>query len=101
MFRGNRAQRTLDLIPGESEVFVAQSCLTLCDSMDCSLSGSSVLGVLQARIVMWDAFPFSRESSQPSSRQGLPHCTQILYHLSHQGSPMSGGLGLNLSSVLS
>ena len=40
-----------------------QSCLTLCDSMDCSLPGSSVHGILQARILEWVAMPSSRESS--------------------------------------
>ena len=39
--------------------------LTLCDSMHCSLSGSSVLGILQARIWEWVARPSSRGSSQP------------------------------------
>ena len=43
---------------------VAQSCLTLCDPMDCSPPGSSVHGILQARILEWVAFPFSRASSQ-------------------------------------
>ena len=38
----------------ESEV--AQACLTLCDPMDCSLPGSSVHGVSQARILAWVAF---------------------------------------------
>ena len=42
-----------------------QSCLTLCDPMDCSPSGSSVHGILQARILEWVAIPFSGESSQP------------------------------------
>ena len=46
-------------------VLVAQSCLTLCDSMDCSLPGSSVHGILQARILEWVVIPFSRGSSQP------------------------------------
>ena len=41
------------------------SCLTLCDLMDCSLPGSSVHGILQARILEWVAMPSSRESSQP------------------------------------
>ena len=41
-----------------------QSCLTLCNPMDCSLPGSSVHGILQARILEWVAFPFSRGSSQ-------------------------------------
>ena len=40
---------------GKSESEVAQSCLTLCDSMDCSLSGSSVQGVFQAKVLEWGA----------------------------------------------
>ena len=45
-----------------------QSCLTLCDPMDRSLPGSSVHGILQARILEWGAVPFSRGSSQPRDR---------------------------------
>ena len=45
-------------------VLVAQSCLTLCDPIDCSPPGSSVHGILQARILEWVAIPFSRRSSQ-------------------------------------
>ena len=41
----------------------AQSCLTLCDPMD-----YTVHGILQARILEWVAFPFSRGSSQPGER---------------------------------
>ena len=40
-------------------VLVAQSCLTLCDPMDCSPPGSSVHGILQARILEWVAISFS------------------------------------------
>ena len=40
-----------------------QSCLTLCDPMDCSLPGFSVRGILQAGILEWVAVPFSRGSS--------------------------------------
>ena len=47
---------------------VAQSCLTLCDPVDCSLPSSSVRGILQARILEWVTFPFSRGSSQPWDR---------------------------------
>ena len=46
-------------------VKVAQSCLTLCNPMNCRLTGSSVHGILQARILGWVALPFSRGSSQP------------------------------------
>ena len=42
-----------------------QSCLTLCDPMDCSLPGTSVHGILQARILEWAAVPSSRGSSRP------------------------------------
>ena len=42
-----------------------QSCLTLCKPMDCSPPGSSVHGILQARILEWVAIPFSRGSSWP------------------------------------
>ena len=47
-------------------VLVAQSCLTLCDPMDCSSPGSSVRGILPARILEWVAVPFSRDL--PNSR---------------------------------
>ena len=47
----------------ESEV--AQSCLTLCNPMDCSLPGSSVHGIFQASVLEWVAISFSRGSSWP------------------------------------
>ena len=56
----------------KSEIFistllclVAQSCLTLCNPVDCSLPGSSVHGISQARILEWGAISFSRGSSRP------------------------------------
>ena len=45
-----------------------QSCPNLCDPMDCSPSGSSVHGILQASILEWVATSFSRGSSQPRGR---------------------------------
>ena len=42
-----------------------QSCLTLCDPMDCSTPGSSVLRIIQARILEWVAMPSFRGSSRP------------------------------------
>ena len=47
---------------------VTQLCLTLCDPMDCSPPGSSVPGILQARLLERVAIPFSRRSSQPRDR---------------------------------
>ena len=54
----------------------ARSCLTLCDPMDCSPPGSSVHGILQARIREWVAVPSSRESSRPRDRT----CISCLQH---------------------
>ena len=47
---------------------VTQSCPTLCNRMDCSLPGSSVYGIFQARILEWVAISFSRGSSRPRDR---------------------------------
>ena len=50
----------------KSESQVAQSCPTLLDPMDCSLSGSSVHGIFQARVLEWGAIAFSELTpSQP------------------------------------
>ena len=59
----------------------------LCDPTDCSLPGSSIHGLFQARVPEWVAISFSRgifltEGSNP----GLQHCRQTLYHLSYKGS---------------
>ena len=43
----------------KSESEVAQLCPTLCDPMDCSLPGSSVHGILQARVLDWVVIAFS------------------------------------------
>ena len=55
------------LPPGKPKVkaLVTQSCPTLCDPMDCSPPGSSVHGIVQARILEWDAIPFLSRSSWP------------------------------------
>ena len=47
------------------KVLVAHSCLTLCDPIECSPPGSSIHGILQARILEWVAIPYSRGSSPP------------------------------------
>ena len=68
----------------ESEV--AHSCPTLCDPMDCSLPGSSVWDFpdnstgVDCHFLLQGIFP------NQGSNLGLPHCRQILYHLSHKGS---------------
>ena len=67
---------------------VAQSCPTLYDPMDCSPPGSSVHGDSPGKnsgvgchAPLLGIFPTQ------GSNSGFPHCRQILYHLSHQGSP--------------
>ena len=55
--------------------------------MDRSPPGSSVHGILQARILEWVAVSFSRGSSQPKDWTCLLHCRQILFQQSHQGNP--------------
>ena len=57
----------------ESESEVAQSYPTLCHPMDCSLLGSSVHGIFQARILEWVAISFSTGSSQPRDRSQVSH----------------------------
>ena len=76
-----------------------QSCLTLCDPMDCSPPGSSVHGILQARILEWVAIPSSRESSPLRDQthvSGVSCTAGRFFTLSHQGSSL-----LSISSVQS
>jgi len=69
-------------------MLVAQSYPTLCESMDSSSPpGSSVHGILQARIMEWVQFPSPEDLPKPGIELRSPDCRQILYHLSHLGSP--------------
>ena len=64
------------------KVKVTQLCLTLCNPTD-----NTVHGILQARILEWAAFPFSRRIfPTQGSNPGLLHCRRILYQLSHKES---------------
>ena len=63
----------------ESESEVAQSCPTLCDPMDCSLSGSSVHGIFQARVLEWIAISFSRGSSQVRDRTQVSSIAGVFF----------------------
>ena len=51
--------------PHYSRVCVAHLCPAICNPMDCGSPGSSAHGILQAGILEWVAFPFSKVSSQP------------------------------------
>ena len=58
---------------------VAQLCLTLCDLTDCSLQGSSVRGILHARLLEWVAISFSRGSSGPRDQTQVSHIAGRLF----------------------
>ena len=60
---------------------VTQSCPTLCDPVDCSPPGSSVHGILQARILEWVAISFSRGSSQLRDRTQVSHIASRCFNL--------------------
>ena len=64
--RESKGHQSFELIGGNActhGFLVAQLYPTLCDPMDCSLPGSSVHGILQARILEWIVISFSRGSS--------------------------------------
>ena len=70
------------------EVKVIQSCPTLCNPMD-----YTVYGILQARILEWVAFPFSRGSSQPRDRIQVSHIAGRFFTSWATRKPKSTGVG--------
>ena len=71
-------------------VLVAQSCPILCDPKDCCLPGFSVPGIFSGKNTgVGCHFLLQGIFLTQGLNPGLPHCRQILYHLSHQGSPFS------------
>ena len=75
----------------ESEV--AQSCPTLSDPMDCSLPGSSIHGIFQARVLEWGAIAFSK-SGHAATAKSLQSCPTLCDPIdgSPPGSPVPGTL---------
>ena len=87
---------------------VTESCLTLCNLMDCSMTGSSFHGILQARILEWVVIPFSREFPNPELKPSFPalqrdsllsksldsrlYSVQLLYSVQFSHSVMSDSL---------
>ena len=65
-------------------MLVTQSCLIHPDSVDCSLPGSSVHGILQARILEWVAIPSPGDLPDLGIEHSSP-AMQADYHLNHQG----------------
>ena len=67
----------------KSESEVVQSCPTLCDPMDCSLSGSSIHGLFQARVLEWGAIAFSVVVCKVSKKRwslSFPICEHYKEH---------------------
>ena len=73
------------LMETKSKKVKSLSRVQLCNPVDCSPPGSSVHGILQARVLEWVAISFSRASSQPRDRTRVSHLTGRLYRLSHKG----------------
>ena len=67
-----QAKKNYELEESESEREVAQSCPTLCDPMDCNLSGSSVHGIFQARVLEWVAISSPGNLPNPGIEPGSP-----------------------------
>ena len=84
---------------GSSEV--AQSCPTLWDSVDCSLPGSSVHGILQARILEWVAISFSRGSSPPRDQTQVSRVVGRCFTLwaTRKAHPSEKGLAVKPESL--
>ena len=82
------AMEAWSLNHGKVEVLATQSCPPLCDPMDCSPPGSSVHGDSPSRNTGVGSHAFLQGIlPTQGSNPGLPDCRQILYCLSHQGSP--------------
>ena len=83
-----------DNVPGL--VLDIQSCLTLCDPMDCSPPGSYVHGILQASTGVGCHSLLQGIFLTQGLNRGLLHSRWILYCLSHQGSPVWWDCGRDL-----
>ena len=81
--------------------FVAQQCPTLCDPMDCSPPGTSVLGASPGKNT-WVGSHSLLQRNFPTQEVnwGLLHCRQILYRLSYQRSPSISICGIKLAIKL-
>ena len=66
----------------------AQLCLTLCDPVDCSPPGSSVHGMLWARILEWVAMPSSRGSSRPRDQTHISCIGKQILYTESPGKPI-------------
>ena len=87
----NTNLKQIDIIIGQyyfySKVLVAQACVTLCNPMDCSPPGSSVHGIVQARILEWVPFPspgITTDQKPTMDRETKKKCTKNTTKENHQ-----------------
>ena len=83
-----RMNYSIGMVKSESEV--TQLCPTLCEPVDCSPPGSSVHGILQARILEWVTISFSRGSSNPGIEPGSPALEADTLTSEPPGKPLNG-----------
>ena len=72
-----------------SESEVALSCPALCDHMDCSLPGSSIHGIFQARVLEWIAFPSPGDLPNPGIEPRSPALQADSLSAEPQGKPLN------------
>ena len=72
---------------------VAQSCLSLCNPMDCGLLGFSIHGIFQARILEWVTISFSRDLPDPGIEPGSPALETDALTSEPPGKPKNTGVG--------
>ena len=82
-----------------SEVKVDPLCAALSNTMDCSLPGPSVHGILQTSTLEWVAIPFSRGPSTPGTERRSPTLQADSFHRGHQGSPSRSREAWKLDSL--
>ena len=75
-----------------------QLCLTLCNPINCSPPGSSVHGILQAKILEWVAVPSTGDLPQPGIQPTSPALQAHSLPLSYQGSPRWKYLNINFKN---
>ena len=82
----------------EVKVLVTQLCPTLCNPMDCRPPGSSVLGILQARILEWVVIPSPGDLLDPRTQQ-YPQCTDVNSNLPIHPTLLSLSVSIHLFST--
>ena len=84
----------------KSESDVAQSCLTLSDPMDCSLPGSSIHGIFQARVLEWGAIAFSRYADDTTLMAESEELKSLLMKVKEESEKVSLKLNIQKTKIM-